>query len=135
MLSLSELAALDEGAELARPGAAERVGELERPEEAARFSISSIPSRKRGRNALGDLLEVRSSGRDLVDDILDRDDSVLSESALDDGVGGQGDALLVDLAVSALVDELADGLEVGLSAGARTFSRHSWGTGGRQTNP
>lgn len=69
-------------------------------------------------NALGDLLEVRSSGGDLVDDILDRDDSVLSESALDDGVGGQGDALLVDLAVSALVDELADGLEVGLSARA-----------------
>lgn len=48
-------------------------------------------------------------------DILDGDDAVLSEVLLDDLVGRKGDALLVDLAVSTLVDELADGLKVGLS--------------------
>ena len=64
-----------------------------------------------------DLLEVRADGGDLVDNVLDGDDAVLSEGTLDDSVGGKGDALLVDLAVSTLVDELADGLEVGLSAG------------------
>ena len=48
---------------------------------------------------------------------LNANDSVLSKVLLDDGVGAEGDPLLVDLAVSALVDELADGLEVGLSVG------------------
>lgn len=64
---------------------------------------------------VGDLLEVRADGGDLVDNVLDGDDAVLAKGALDDSVGGKGDALLVDLAVSTLVDELADGLKVGLS--------------------
>jgi hypothetical protein len=40
----------------------------------------------------------------------------LSEGVLDDSVVVKGDSLLVDLSVTTLVDELADGLEVGLSA-------------------
>ena len=42
---------------------------------------------------------------------------MLAERFLNNGVVGQGDALLVDLAVAALVDELADGLQVGLAVG------------------
>lgn len=45
------------------------------------------------------------------------DDAVLAEELLDDGVVGDGDALAVDLGVAALVDELADGLEVDLAVG------------------
>lgn len=60
---------------------------------------------------------MRADGSDLVNDVLDGDDAVLPEGTLDDSVRGKGDALLVDLAVSTLVDELADGLKVGLSAG------------------
>jgi len=63
------------------------------------------------------LLEVGADGVDFVDQVLDADDAVFAEVVLDDLVVGQGDALLVDLAVAALVDELAHGLEVGVAPG------------------
>ena len=62
-------------------------------------------------------LEVGSAGEDLVDEVLDADDTVLTKNLLDDGVVRDGDALLVDLAVATLVDELADRLEVGVTVG------------------
>lgn len=74
-------------------------GELEGPEEA------------------GGLSEVRSRGEDLVDDVLNADDAVLAEGGLDDGVISDGNALLVNSGEAALVDELADGLERGVSPG------------------
>ena len=46
---------------------------------------------------------------------LDTDDVLVAEGLLDDRVLGEGDALLVDLAVPTLVDEVRDGLEVGLA--------------------
>ena len=49
--------------------------------------------------------------------VFDGQDIVLAESSLDQGVVGQGNALLVDLAVSTLVDELADRLQVGVTVG------------------
>lgn len=58
-----------------------------------------------------------TGGRDLVNEVLDRDDAELAKGLLDDLVGREGNALLVDLAVPTLVDELADGLEVGLTVG------------------
>ena len=63
------------------------------------------------------LLEVGSDGEDLVDQILHADDAVLAEVVFDKLVVGQSDALLVDLSVSTLVDELSDGLEVGVAVG------------------
>lgn len=56
-----------------------------------------------------DLLEVGAGGVDLVDDVLNGNDAVLAEVGLDDLVVGKRQALLVDLAVSSLVDELTDG--------------------------
>lgn len=47
-----------------------------------------------------------------MDEILHADDTVLAKVLLDNGVVGKSDALLVDLSVSTLVDELANGLEV-----------------------
>jgi len=67
------------------------------------------------------LLEVRSYSEDFVNEILHADDAVLTEVLLDDGVVGECDALgeagasSLDLAVSTLVDELADGLQVGVT--------------------
>lgn len=78
---------------------AERVGELEGPEE------------------VGGLLEVGANSEDLVDEILHADDAVLAEVLLNDGVVGKSDALLVDLTVTTLVDELTDSLEVGVTPG------------------
>ena len=63
------------------------------------------------------MLEVGAHSVDLVDEIFHADDTVLAEVLLDDGVVGEGDALLVDLAVSALVDQLTDGLEVRFATG------------------
>jgi len=84
-------------AELSLVEASVGVGELEWPEE------------------VGGLLEVWSDGVDLVDQIFNGDDTVLAEVLLNESVVGQWDSLLVDLTVSALVDKLTDGLEVGLT--------------------
>lgn len=70
-----------------------------------------------GPQEVGSLLEVGADGEDLVDQILDTDEAVLAEHILDDLVVGQGNALLVDLAISTLVDELAHRLQVGIAVG------------------
>ena len=98
-LPVAKVTTLDKVLELARPPAAVGVGELEGPEE------------------VGGLLEVGADGVDLVDQVLHADNAVLGKVLLDDGVVGEGNALLVDLGVSALVDELADRLQVGVTVG------------------
>ena len=85
--------------ELSWSEAASRVGQLERPEE------------------VGGLLEVGANSEDLVDQVLHADNAVLAKVVLDQLIVGESNALLVDLAVSTLVDELADGLEVGVAVG------------------
>lgn len=85
--------------ELASAESTSWVAELEWPEE------------------VGGLLEVGTNGEDLVDQILHADNAVLAEVLLNDGVVGKSNALLVDLSISALVDELADSLQVGVSVG------------------
>lgn len=85
--------------ELARVETTGRVGELEGPQE------------------VGGLLEVGADGVDLVDKILNADNAVLAKVLLDDLVVGEGEALAVDLAVTTLVDELTDSLEVGVTVG------------------
>ncbi len=97
LLTVAKVTALNEVLELAGAEAAVGVAELEGPQE------------------VGGLLEVGADGQDLVDEILHADDAVLAKVLLDDGVVGEGDALAVDLAISALVDELLDALQVGVA--------------------
>lgn len=85
--------------ELAGAETTSGVAELEGPEE------------------VGGLLEVGADGENLVDEILHADNAVLAEVLLDDGVVSKSNALLVDLSVSTLVDELLDGLQVGVTVG------------------
>jgi len=99
LLTVTQVTTLDEVLQLALVETTVRVGELEWPEE------------------VGDLLEVWSDGVDLVDDVLHADNAVLAEVLLDDLIVGERHALLVDLAVTALVDELTDGLQVGVTVG------------------
>lgn len=99
LLTVAQVTTLDEVLELAGAEATVGVGQLEGPQE------------------VGGLLEVGADGVDLVDQILDTDDTVLAEVLLDDGVVGQSDTLLVDLSVSTLVDELLDALQVGVTVG------------------
>ena len=99
LLTVAKVTTLNVVLELAGTEATSGVGELEGPEE------------------VGGLLEVGANGVDLVDQVLHADNAVLGKVLLDDGVVGEGNALLVDLGVSALVDELADGLQVGVTVG------------------
>lgn len=75
------------------------VGELEGPQEVV------------------GLLEVGANGEDLVDQILHAHDAIFAQVVLDQLVVGQGNALLVDLSISTLVDELTDRLQVGVAVG------------------
>jgi len=99
LLTVTQVTTLDEVLQLALVETTVGVGELEWPEE------------------VGDLLEVWSDGVDLVDDVFHADNAVLAKVLLDNLVVGERHALLVDLAVAALVDELADGLQVGVTVG------------------
>jgi len=98
-LSVTEVTTLHIVLKLACPPATSRVRELEGPEE------------------VRSLLEVGASSDDLVDEVFNAENVVLAESLLDHGVVGKRDTLLVYLAVSSLVDEFADGLEVRLAVG------------------
>ena len=94
------LATLEEVEELGLGGeAAVGAGQLEGPEEVV------------------GALEVGSDGVDLVDEVSDASDVGALEALLDDGVLGNGDALLVELAEAALVDELLDGVAGGVAVG------------------
>mmetsp|Transcript_278 Transcript_278/g.770 ORF Transcript_278/g.770 Transcript_278/m.770 type:complete len:299 (-) Transcript_278:47-943(-) len=81
--------------------AAVGVGELEGPEE------------------VGGVLEAGADGDDLVDQVLRADDARLAECLLDSGVVVEWDAVLAraNLAVAALVNELAHRLEVRVAVG------------------
>ena len=50
-----------------------------------------------GPQEVGSVLEVWSNGEDLVNQILDTDDSKLAQLALDDIVGGDGSTVTIDL--------------------------------------
>ena len=99
LLAVAKVTTLDEVLELAGTESTSGVGELEGPEE------------------VGGLLEVGADGVDLVDKILNTDNAVLAEVLLNDGVVGKSNALLVNLTVTTLVDELLDGLQVGVTVG------------------
>lgn len=102
---VTKVTALDVVLELARPPAAGGVRQLERPQE------------------VGRLLEVGPRGEDLVHKVLNGEDVVQLERLLDHAVVRERDALLVHLAVSALVDQLTDGLEIRL-AGSCKLDQH-----------
>jgi hypothetical protein len=99
LLTVTSVSTLDEVLELALAETTVGGRELEGPEEV------------RG------LLEVGANSEDLVDEILNGDDAELAEGSLNEGVVGEGNALALNLSVSTLVDQLADGLEVGFTIG------------------
>lgn len=90
LLPVAVVTTLDVVLEFALTPATSRVGELEGPKEV------------RG------LLEIGARSRNLVHKILNAKDIVLAEGLLNDTVVRERHALLVDFAVSALVDEFAD---------------------------
>jgi len=99
LFAITQVSTLNEVTELASAETTSWVAELEWPEE------------------VGSLLEVGADGEDLVDQILHTNDAVLAEIGLDDGIVGESNALLVDLSISTLVDELTDRLQVWVTIG------------------
>lgn len=99
MLSVTSVTTLDEVEELSSSETTVRVGQVEWPQEVV------------------DLLEVRTNGVDLVDQVLNGLDTVLTQSTLDDLVVRQGNSLGVDLTVTSLVDQLSDGSQVRVTVG------------------
>jgi hypothetical protein len=92
LLSVTSSTTLDEVHELSWNTPTTRwVGQLEWPQEVV------------------GLLEVWTNGVDLVDQVLNGDDTELTKGFLNDGVFRQWDSLLVDLTVTSLVDQLLDG--------------------------
>ena len=63
------------------------------------------------------LLEIRPHSNNLMDQVLHTDNAKFAQLLLDDLVIGEGNALLVDLSVAALVDEVADGFDTGVAIG------------------
>jgi len=97
LLPVTKITTLDVVLELASAEAAIGVGQLEGPQEVVC------------------LLEVGSDCEDLMDQVFNADNAILTEGILDKLVVSQSNALLVNLAISTLIDKLTHGLEVGIT--------------------
>ena len=89
------------------PPATGGVGKFEWPKEIGSLPGASILFQCESNN-MSYLFEVWTGGDDLVNEILHGEDVILSESSFDDSIVGERNALLVNLAVSAFVDQFAD---------------------------
>ena len=67
-------------------------------------------------------LEVWSNSEDFVDQIFSRLDANVSNVLVNDSVVREGDSLTVDLAISALVDQFTDSLQVWITPGDEWLS-------------
>jgi len=63
------------------------------------------------------LLEARANSVNLVDEILNANDAILAKGLLDDTVVGQRGSALGELAVTTLVDQLPNTLQIGIPVG------------------
>jgi len=68
-------------------------------------------------------LEVWSNGKDFVDQIFDRLDTTFGANfILNDSIVGKGDSLAIDLAMSTLVDQFSDSLQIWITPGDEWLS-------------
>lgn len=85
--------------------------EFPRPESTSRVAQLKWPQK------VTSLLEIRPHSNNLMDQVLHTDDAKFAQLLLDDLVIGEWNALLVDLSVAALIDEVADGFDTGVAVG------------------
>jgi len=76
---------------------------------------SSGGSQFEGPKESADLSEVRATSNEFVNKIFNADKLEFAQVLFNDAVVGNGDSLLVDLPKSSLVDELSNGLQVGIT--------------------
>jgi len=87
-----------------------------------------VPSAVRGRqlersHELVDILELLPTSEELVNNVFNTDDTVLSNSSLNHVVVGNGLPLLVDVNIPSLVDKFLDRLKVGVSVSHIRFNQ------------
>jgi hypothetical protein len=97
LLPITKVTTLDVVLEFPGPEPTIGVGQLEWPQEVAC------------------LLEVGTDSEDLVDQILHAHETIFAKVVFDELVVGKGNALLVDLSISTLVDKLSNSLQVGVT--------------------
>ena len=90
------------------------VRELEWPQKVGGLQVSLITQQKKKSVGVY-LFEVRSSSDDFMDKILDAKNIKLSKGFFDNSIVCKRNALLIDLAVSAFVDQLSNRLQVGFT--------------------
>lgn len=73
------------------------------------------PSKLESPQEIVSLLEMRPNIGDLIDEVLHRVDPMFAQAGVDQSVISERDALMVDLPVASLVDELPDGLSCGVT--------------------
>ena len=112
VLPISQIAALNIMLEFPLPESASGIAQLEWPQKVAR------------------LLEVRPHHHNFMHQILHTDDAIFAQMFLDEAVVGQRDALLVNLAVSAFVDEVPDGFVGWVAVGNVGFDNFEHFCGG-----
>jgi hypothetical protein len=83
---------------------------------------SSGSSKFEGPQEVVSLLEVRTNGVDLIDEVFNGVNSDLAESLLNDGVVSKGNSLFVDFSISSLENEFADGLSGWITEGDVWFN-------------
>ena len=96
-------------------------GEFESPEEVVGLEIKVILGSKKIQ-IFTYSLEVWSNSEDFVDQIFGGLDTNVSNVFVNDGVIRKGNSLTVDLAVSALVDQFTDSLQVWITPGDEWLS-------------
>lgn len=69
------------------------------------------------------LLEVRTNSVDFVDQVFNRQDTVLTQRSFNDRVVRQSNSLLVDLTETSLVNQLSDGRQRWVTVGNVRFSQ------------
>ncbi len=98
VLAVAEVTTLSEVVGLLSPSSVWIV-QLERPQE------------------VGGLLELGADVHNLVDDVLNANDTLFAQRLLDDRVVSESDTLLVHLSETTLVDQLSDALQIWVAPG------------------
>lgn len=114
-LPVTKITPLDVVFELACPPATSWVGKLEGPEEVRSLNHDQRNDLLVSQANATYLFEVGASSSNLVHQILNAKNVELAKRLFNNTVVGERDALLVDLAVSTLIDQLTDRLEVGFA--------------------
>ena len=113
-LSITKVSSLYIMLEFSCSPSACRIRELEWPQKVGSLEILLITNRRK-ESVTAHLFEVRASSEDFVNKILDAKNIKLSKGFFDNSIVCKRNALLIDFAVSAFVDQFTNRFQVGFT--------------------